>query len=188
MSEEDTVKVIKTVNIIFHAAATVNFHQKLRVAVDINVHGIKKIIELGKRMHNLKVMNITYVKIINFVLTVIIFQALIHISTVYSNCHLKKIEEKIYDHHISYEKIVKLTETCTDEELENITADLMGEGPNNYTFTKALGERYVMNNSENLPVAIFRPAIGKIFSYIKIYSISIYKNFIDMYQGNEKSL
>lgn len=66
ISDEDTEKLLKTVNIIFHAAATVNFHQKLRVAVDINVHGIKRIVELSKKMYNLKV---NYI-IQNFVLQI----------------------------------------------------------------------------------------------------------------------
>lgn len=55
LSAEDKEAIIENVNIIFHAAATVNFHQKLRVAVDINVHGIKKVMELGKQIRNLKV-------------------------------------------------------------------------------------------------------------------------------------
>lgn len=55
LSPEDEAKLINEVNIIFHAAATVNFHQKLHVAVDINVHGIRKVMELGMKMYNLKV-------------------------------------------------------------------------------------------------------------------------------------
>lgn len=78
---------------------------------------------------------------------------------------MKKIEEKIYDYHISYEEILNLMDNYTDVQLEKIAGDLMGDGPNTYTFTKALAERYVMNNSLNLPVAIFRPAIGKLYAY-----------------------
>lgn len=38
---------------------------------------------------------------------------------------------------------------------------LIGNRPNTYTFTKALAEDMLQNESGNLPVAIVRPSIGK---------------------------
>lgn len=80
----------------------------------------------------------------------------------YSNCHLKKIEEKIYDYHISYEEILYLMKTYSEQEIDKLSSELISDGPNNYTFTKALAERYIQKNCRNLPIAIFRPAIGNI--------------------------
>lgn len=164
LSAEDELRLVNEVNIIFHAAATVNFHQKLRVAVEINMHGIRKVMELGKKMYNLKVSvrrspGFEPATLKNINRYRIGFQALIHISTVYSNCHLKKIEEKVYDFHVSYDEILYLMKTYPDDEIDKIASDLVGDG-NNYTFTKALAERYIQKNCENLPIAIFRPAIG----------------------------
>jgi len=46
---------MKEVNIIFHGAATVRFDEHIRVAMDINVSGIREIISLAKTITNLKV-------------------------------------------------------------------------------------------------------------------------------------
>lgn len=37
------------------AAATVKFDEKLKLAININVHGTKDILELAQQMRNLKV-------------------------------------------------------------------------------------------------------------------------------------
>lgn len=38
---------------------------------------------------------------------------------------------------------------------------LLGGYPNTYTYTKAAGEDVLLKNCEGLPVAVFRPAIGR---------------------------
>jgi fatty acyl-CoA reductase len=40
---------------MIHAAATIKFDENLKLAIDINVHGTKDVIELGKEMKQLKV-------------------------------------------------------------------------------------------------------------------------------------
>lgn len=40
----------------------------------------------------------------------LIFQAFLHISTLYSNCDRKMIEEKVYESDIAYEKIIQVSE------------------------------------------------------------------------------
>lgn len=136
---DDKELIINSVNIIFHAAATVSFNQTLRVAVEVNLHGIRKIMELSKRMKNLK--------------------ALIHISTVYSNCNEKTIEEKIYTPNKSYKEVIELLRLNDDHDMCELTPDLLGEAPNTYVFTKALAEKFISDNHEYLPIGIFRPAI-----------------------------
>lgn len=37
---------------------------------------------------------------------------------------------------------------------------LIGNWPNTYTFTKALAEALIRDTAGNLPIGIFRPAIG----------------------------
>lgn len=39
----------------------------------------------------------------------LIFQAFLHISTLYSNCDRKMIEEKVYESDIAYEKIIQVS-------------------------------------------------------------------------------
>lgn len=55
LSLTDRQTLATNISIIFHAAATVKFDENLKLAVDINVHGTKDVIELAKEMKNLKV-------------------------------------------------------------------------------------------------------------------------------------
>lgn len=155
---DDRELLIKSVNIIFHAAASISFNQQLRYAVDTNLHGIRKIMDLSKTMKQLK--------------------AFIHISTVYSNCHLQKIEEKIYKNNVTYQHVLNLLNMHNDEEILKMTPNLLGKSPNTYTFTKALAENYISENSQNLPIGIFRPAISKLLLFnINIFFFCIYYLF-----------
>lgn len=55
MKITDRQTIISNVDIVFHAAATVRFDEKLRLAVNINVHGTKELIELCTHMQRLQV-------------------------------------------------------------------------------------------------------------------------------------
>lgn len=48
----------KHTNIVFHAAATVRFDEKLKLAVNINVHGTLELLKLCAQMENLQVSHI----------------------------------------------------------------------------------------------------------------------------------
>lgn len=51
---------------------------------------------------------------------------------------------------------------CLDEaKLNQITPTLLGDYPNTYAFTKAIAETTAKENGKNLPLGIFRPAMGK---------------------------
>lgn len=51
----DRQTLISNVNIVFHAAATVRFDEKLKLAVNINVHGTREIMELCAHIQKLQV-------------------------------------------------------------------------------------------------------------------------------------
>ena len=55
LSIMDRQKLTSNVNIVFHAAATVRFDEKLRLALNINVHGTRELLELCAQMQNLQV-------------------------------------------------------------------------------------------------------------------------------------
>lgn len=55
LSEEDKQMLISDVSIIFHCAATVRFDEVIRTAVNINVRGTKILLEMARKMRNLKV-------------------------------------------------------------------------------------------------------------------------------------
>lgn len=62
------------VTVIINVAATVKFDEKLSVSTAINVKGTKEVLKLAKECRNLK--------------------AVTHVSTAFSNTHVKHIEEK----------------------------------------------------------------------------------------------
>lgn len=116
-----------------------------------------------------------------------VFQSFLHISTLYSNCNRRVIEEKVYEQEMGYEKIlevrstqyqmyihmfynysfyIQLTRILDDSSLEKITGSLTGEMPNTYTMTKRCSEGLVNHKAHCLPAGIFRPPIG---SYLGIW-------------------
>lgn len=141
LSSVDRAMLIANVNIVIHAAATVRFDEKLKLAIDINVYGTRDIVNLCQEIENLK--------------------SFIHVSTAYSNCHLRYVEEKIYKYPIQIDDLDNLVAKVDDRTLEELTPRILGEWPNTYTFTKALAEDVVRRNAAKIPVGIFRPAIGK---------------------------
>lgn len=64
ISESDHQTLIEKVNIVFHSAATVKFDEDLKLALDINLQGTKRIIELCKSLKHLEV-NSTIFKMLN---------------------------------------------------------------------------------------------------------------------------
>lgn len=45
----------------------------------------------------------------------------------------------------------------------NLNFRVLGDWPNTYAFTKAVAEQIVQTRSGNLPIGVFRPAIGKFY-------------------------
>ncbi|XP_015586786.1 fatty acyl-CoA reductase wat [Cephus cinctus] len=132
-------EILRDSNIIFHGAATVRFDEKLRQAVNINIRGTKQMLLFAKEMPNLK--------------------AFVHISTAFSQCVVKFIEEKFYAAPIDSDKLLTVTEILDDAVLERMTPVLMGKWPNTYAFTKAVAEDSVRQYSKVLPVCVVRPSI-----------------------------
>ncbi|XP_059061564.1 fatty acyl-CoA reductase wat-like [Achroia grisella] len=139
MNEEDRMKVINEVEVIFHGAATVRFDEALKTAVEINVRGTREMLHLARSCSKLR--------------------ALVHVSTAYSNCLHNEIDEKFYERSLPGEKLIDLVETMDEKIINNITPGLLGDFPNTYAYTKAAAEDIVLKLSKGLPVALFRPAI-----------------------------
>lgn len=55
ISDDDQKILVDEVSIVIHSAATVKFDEKLKVSVNVNVQGTKRIVELCKRMTHLTV-------------------------------------------------------------------------------------------------------------------------------------
>ncbi|XP_022378428.1 fatty acyl-CoA reductase 2 [Enhydra lutris kenyoni] len=139
ISKEDMQELLSCTNIIFHCAATVRFDDHLRHAVQLNVTATQQLLLMASQMPKL--------------------EAFIHISTAFSNCNLKHIDEVIYPCPVEPKKIIDSMEWLDDAIIDEITPKLIGDRPNTYTYTKALGEMVVQQESGNLNIAIIRPSI-----------------------------
>jgi fatty acyl-CoA reductase len=55
LSEEDRRELIDNVSVVFHAAATINFNAALQSAINTNLLGTKRVLQLCHHMKNIKV-------------------------------------------------------------------------------------------------------------------------------------
>ncbi|GLH01985.1 Putative fatty acyl-CoA reductase CG5065 [Gryllus bimaculatus] len=129
----------ESVSVVFHAAATVKFDEKLKLSVAMNVQGTSRLVQLCHRMAKL--------------------EALVHVSTAYCNCTQAEVEERVYAPPADPEQIAQCIEWMDDELIDGITPKILGDHPNTYTFTKALAENVLVSQAGNLPAAIVRPSI-----------------------------
>ena len=143
MAEEDRSLLAERVEVILHCAATVRFDEPLAYALNLNVVGALRILDLAKECKRLR--------------------SMVHVSTAYVNCNKKKglIEDKIYrmdfDAETKVEELRNMSKQAIDKEEKNL---LKKYGyPNTYTFTKALAEMLMEERRGGVPLCIVRPTI-----------------------------
>ncbi|XP_018905583.2 fatty acyl-CoA reductase wat [Bemisia tabaci] len=139
VSSKDQELMKREINVVFHVAATVRFDAKMRFAVNINIRATRDLLTLSRQFDNLK--------------------AFVHISTAYSNCLNRVIQECFYDPPFSGSAAISLAEKFDDDMLEKMTPALLGSWPNSYALTKCIAEEVVREMGKGLPVAVVRPSI-----------------------------
>lgn len=96
ISDQDLIELSDRVTIVFNSAATIKFEEPIENAVGSNISSVKHLTEFCARLEKL--------------------EALIHLSTAYSNCHKKdEIHEIFYEPPMSGDVIIE-----TVEKLRNI--------------------------------------------------------------------
>lgn len=85
-----------------------------------------------------------------------LLKAFVYVSTAYSFCPRKHIDEVIYDVPVQAKEFIALMDFLD----EDITKLLNEKWPNTYTFSKAIAEKLV-GQYNDLPIAIVRPSICK---------------------------
>lgn len=139
ISQSDTNMLTKHVSVVFHSAATVRFDEPLKKSVDLNLLGTQRVLELCHKMTKLS--------------------ALVHVSTAYSYCNRRDIDEMIYPEKVSPRNVIELTRWMDDKLLETILPSLLDGRPTTYHYSKALAETLIQSEGGDLPVAIVRPSI-----------------------------
>jgi len=141
LSDQDQKKLIDNVSVVFHSAATVKFDEDLTKSVAMNVEAVLSMIQLSKQMTKL--------------------EAFVHVSTAYCNCDRTEICEEVYPAPGNPLGMVQLCKLMDADLLNSpeMTAKLIGNRPNTYTYTKALAESLLITEGAGLPVSIVRPSI-----------------------------
>jgi len=139
LSERDRQLLREEVNVVFHCAASVRFDAPLKDNLRDNVLGTIELMALCNESKNLN--------------------ACVHVSTAYSNCHQKDINEELCPLEMDSEKAVQMIEQMPDEICHKMEHKLLEGRPNTYTYTKALAEHYVAKSEGKYPISIVRPSI-----------------------------
>lgn len=139
LSDQNLLKIMNEVSVIFHSAATVKFDEPLKQSVGINIAGTKNMIDVCRKIPQLA--------------------ALVHVSTAYANCDRDEIDEFAYPVDMDPEKLIEMASWLDQDTLQELKTRLLGEKPNTYTYTKALAEWLLIKSARDLPVVICRPSI-----------------------------
>lgn len=149
LSDVDIEEITENVQIVVHSAAEVRFDESLQHLLLVNLRGTREVLRLAEKMKKLEVV--------------------IHISTAYSHCPRKRIEEKYYEAPMDPDYMIHLAETVegsNQTSFEILTEQIIRPWPNTYTYTKALSEELVRRYGQKFPITIIRPSIGKTISNI----------------------
>jgi alcohol-forming fatty acyl-CoA reductase len=133
----DTIRA--SASVVLHCAATVNFNEKLKVALKLNVLSVQQLLAFARSFMDLA--------------------AFVHVSTAFSNCDRLCIQETVYDPVVDPKALMNAVFSMDDATAERITPGLVGARPNTYTFTKSLAEAILREDGKGMPVAIMRPSI-----------------------------
>lgn len=139
LSPGDMENIRRDVSVVLHCAATVNFNEKLKMALQLNVLSVQQLLAFSRTFTSLA--------------------AFVHVSTAFSNCDKLCIREKIYPTSVDPKALMQAVFSMDDDIAVSITPKLIGKRPNTYTFTKSLAEEIVRQDGQGLPVAIMRPSI-----------------------------
>ncbi|XP_053676360.1 fatty acyl-CoA reductase wat-like [Anopheles nili] len=133
-------RLLQDTELVFNVLASVKFNESVKNATATNVGGTRRVLLLARRMPRLR--------------------AVVHVSTLYSNCDRTDIEERIYqDLPVNPNTVLQLSKLLSTEQMGGFQACLLGALPNTYTFSKKCAESLIQQDFADLPVGIFRPPI-----------------------------
>ncbi|CAH1187510.1 unnamed protein product [Phyllotreta striolata] len=143
LSEQDRAMLVKTATIVFHVAASVRFDDFLQAAVFTNLRSTRETVRLVEQLKQV--------------------DAFVHVSTAYSNCERKFVEEAFYPGKWDWREAIEVAERMEPEHrlvCERISAKFVEPMPNTYVFTKGLAECLVKDLcSGKFPTCVVRPSI-----------------------------
>lgn len=150
LSPADRQKLVDNVHVVIHSAATLDFTESLRSAVDINLLGTRRVMELCAELKHLA--------------------SMVHISSAYVNAFLNETEEILYPAPDLAERVIDLAHSLSEEALREMTPAILKDHPNSYTFTKHLAEHEVNQYADRFPCGIVRPSMSELLFLPTIFA------------------
>ncbi|XP_052891133.1 fatty acyl-CoA reductase wat-like [Anopheles moucheti] len=133
--------ILNETQVVFHVMASIRFDLGIQHVMDTNVTGTERLYGLLRNASRL--------------------QAIVHVSTFYSNCDRSHIEECVYDdiRFGGWDNIRRIIAPLTESEKAKLMPALIAPLPNNYSFSKKCTEVMIQQQFADLPIGIFRPPI-----------------------------
>lgn len=124
LNETDMHRLLDTVNIVFHSAATVRFDQQLKDAANLNTLGSQRLFNLCTKMTQLKV-TWNYIRLADTKKKSFL-QSIIHVSTAFCNPSRRVVEEMVYPPklQIDVETFIKCVNILPTEVVADIALSL----------------------------------------------------------------
>ncbi|XP_072143728.1 putative fatty acyl-CoA reductase CG5065 [Dermacentor andersoni] len=154
LSASDRATLVDNVSVVFHSGAAIKFNEPLRKAVEVNLSGTRRVLDLCRQMPNIC--------------------ALVHVSTAYCNYDKPDVHEVIYSPCENYQKIIEdfqfrrkfllaiqqnlFHDRSAGKDATGTTEECLYGHPNTYTLTKSLAEALLLEERGDTPVAIVRPS------------------------------
>lgn len=135
-------KLVSQVEILFNIAASVQFDAPIKANMRDNYLGSKHLLELCMQMPQLI--------------------SLVHVSTFFTNCHLKHIKEEILPLDTNCDQLADIISWLPEETLKQsdlLYKKVLENRPNAYITTKAMAENLISTYENKLPIAVVRPSI-----------------------------
>lgn len=144
--------ICERAQIVYHLAATLKLEATLKDAIEMNLNGTRRVLELCGEMQQL--------------------QQMLHLSTAFCNCDQAVMEERVYGAQHRPEDVLQVAGWMDERVMAGVTKDLVRPHVNAYTYSKRLAEILVQEQYPRLPVAIVRPSIGELLFKL-VFAIQI---------------
>ena len=139
ISGEDRQRLIKTVNIVIHSAASIRLDAPLRYAIERNLKPMPQLIELCHEMQT--------------------FNSFVYLSALGLLNYTANPKEMVSQNtSVSPELVIKSCDLLSDKEMEKMRKFLFSEYLNTYYISKSLAEQLLLRESSRLNIAIVRPS------------------------------
>lgn len=141
ISPADRQRLTDNVHVVIHSAATLDFNETLRSTVNTNLLGTRSVMELCTQCRHMA--------------------ALVHVSSAFVNSWLLDTKEVLYPVPADCAYVEEMVRKLNDEELAELTPDILKDHPNTYTFSKHLAEHEVNKYADRFPCGIVRPSMSE---------------------------